>query len=465
MPPTNPRKNNITGWFPRFNPSGLHLTWERPNYYQAQFITESEEVGHNGVNFVRNGMVTELPAGNEIAAGGDNWAIFRSDPIRLITKHSVILGAGCPAINPDGKLAYVDDRQAEVKNLIFDGKVISRGGITDIRVSRTLVVWSQDGRTWGYKIDNSEPARDLHAAPVEFRPIPIDTPDGPWVLNHTHTGIVVKPYRKKHGYRFDNNGQTFYPDAVFKHGKIVAIFTNDRGEQFEYEFDLGRDFIALDIPLPKPDNPIPPKDIPEQPGPKEPKPIMPQAPDLLDYIQKTIASNLQINTMSDGPFAPNRGGITQLVAGKLGFPWGRKSRDRSMTNLSDDALCYRIEGNRFEIYDILNGTDGSATFSYAGTFHDGENGFFVTIGAAPDKPADKPKDEEKESKPAACVILEGKVKLLEAQVDELLKTVAKLEKAPKPKYKLTGGVVKSSFRLFNTLHGHDHDFKIEEVKE
>jgi len=113
------------------------------------------------------------------------------------------------------------------------------------------------------------------------------------------------------------------------------------------------------------------------------------APNRLDVVHAVIAAHPEINRLSDGPFAPNRGGITQLVAQQLGFPFGRKSRDQSQTNLSDDALCYRLQDNRFEIYDILSGGDGSGQWNYVGTFADGENGFFVSVSAAP-QPDPKP---------------------------------------------------------------------------
>jgi hypothetical protein len=106
---------------------------------------------------------------------------------------------------------------------------------------------------------------------------------------------------------------------------------------------------------------------------------MPQAPNKLAEIQAIIDAHPEIKTKRDGPFAPNRGGITQLAAIQFGFPFGRKSKDRSATNLSDDALCYKV-GDKHEIYDILVGATGAANWSYAGTFSEGQNGYFVLPG-------------------------------------------------------------------------------------
>jgi hypothetical protein len=114
------------------------------------------------------------------------------------------------------------------------------------------------------------------------------------------------------------------------------------------------------------------------PGPIVPEePPMPVAPNRLPEVQAIALAHPEINRMKEGPFANDRGGITQLAALQFGAPWGRKSRDGSPTNLSDDALCYQLPDGRFEIYDILSGGDGRVQWVYQGTFAQGQNGYFV----------------------------------------------------------------------------------------
>jgi hypothetical protein len=126
---------------------------------------------------------------------------------------------------------------------------------------------------------------------------------------------------------------------------------------------------------------------------------MPQAPNKLNELIALKDANPKINTRRDGPFAPNRGGITQLAALTFGFPFGRKSRDRSDTNLSDDALTYRVGAHHFEIYDIINGATGGMVWSYMGTFADGQNGYFVVPGGggAPPAPGPDPEDDDEDA--------------------------------------------------------------------
>lgn len=151
---------------------------------------------------------------------------------------------------------------------------------------------------------------------------------------------------------------------------------------------------------------------------------MPTAPNQLAVVQSIITAHPEINRMSDGPFAPNRGGITQLVAQQLGAPWGRKSKDGSDTNLSDDALCYRLSDGRFEIYDILSGGDGSATWGFAGTFRDGENGYFKPVLSAPPQPPPVPPID------------------YAAEIEELKRRVKALEDKPAPSPPDLSGYVK-----------------------
>jgi hypothetical protein len=107
---------------------------------------------------------------------------------------------------------------------------------------------------------------------------------------------------------------------------------------------------------------------------------MPSAPNKLAVVQAVMAAHPEINRLAEG----ERGQITTLVVQALGgLPWGRKAKNKEHTLLSDDALCYRLNSGAFEIYDIISGGDGGATWGFAGTFNEGENGYFHEVEAAP----------------------------------------------------------------------------------
>ncbi len=303
------------GWKPRYSPDGLRVTWERPLYWQAQWLNNSWEFAQNGINILIGGLPTIYPGGNEMSAGGDQWMAFRTDPIRVYDNlGQTFPGAGVPVVNPNGLRGFVDPYQAESKALVFDGVTLSTGAITDVRASRTAIVWSQGGRTWGAPIPGT--AREIQAAPTEFRPIPIDTPSGPWVGCHTHTGLILRPFGETDGYAFDSGGQSYYPDWTFRDGLIVAIFTNDAGVQFEEFFELW----APRVPLGAPPEPVPPNPGPEPPEPEPPNPEPPDPPE-----------------PGPGPIPPIDGGTMQSEQGWLIGPG-----DRVLACDADGVVTYPV---------------------------------------------------------------------------------------------------------------------------
>lgn len=286
------------GWFPRFAPNNTRTTWERDGYWQAQWLDETREIAHGEHMLIIDGASTTISSGTEIGAGGGKWATcFPIGPTRVVTSWGdVFLGAGCPTLNPAGLFGYVDDRQAMVKNLIWNNAPVSRGSITDVRASRTALVWSSSGRTWGLRLDApGSVAQDIQAAPAEFVPVPIDTPTGPWVLSQTHVGLVLRPFGETIGYRFDNNAQAFGPDATWDGAAIATIFTNSAGVQSMQRFDLSAPRVPLNVAAPPVPTPTPTPTPPTPPTEPVPMPstlpfLTPPFPGLLEQVIAALAA-------------------------------------------------------------------------------------------------------------------------------------------------------------------------------
>lgn len=150
------------------------------------------------------------------------------------------------------------------------------------------------------------------------------------------------------------------------------------------------------LPIPQVPGPIVITDTDPEPPPPPvtpQEPNVPFAPNRIDAVREVINENPHIDRIADEV----REEITVLTILKLGgFPWGIKDRDSNPNNdnNSDDALAFRLQDGRFEIYDILSGTDGSAQWDYKGTFADGENGFFREIREIPKPQEPKPGEIE-----------------------------------------------------------------------
>lgn len=97
------------------------------------------------------------------------------------------------------------------------------------------------------------------------------------------------------------------------------------------------------------------------------------APTLIDLIRQTMREHPEINTRDEN----QRGQILDYACAKAGPAWGRKSRNPQGTDLNSDAFCFLRPDGLFEIYDVISGGDGSATWEGYGPFRQGENGYWV----------------------------------------------------------------------------------------
>jgi hypothetical protein len=97
------------------------------------------------------------------------------------------------------------------------------------------------------------------------------------------------------------------------------------------------------------------------------------APNLKDLIVRVMRQHPDINTLDEA----QRGRILDYAAAEAGPSWGRKSRNPQGTDLNTDAFCFLRPDGLFEIYDVISGGDGSATWDGFGPFKQGENGYWV----------------------------------------------------------------------------------------
>lgn len=452
------------GWFPRYSETG-QVTFQVDGVkYRAQFDGPNE-IWDDGNRIFVNGVPNGMAAGNYLATGAGRIATGIPHLQRITTNWLSGLGDGIdlPALNPDGEFFYVTNPQTNSKTIIWHGRAtLHTGPIGDLRASRQALVWSEGSSSSGVLLSNPSQTVRLSVLSEEFRPIPIDTPEGPWVLNHTQTGIILRPFGSNVGFRYDNGGQAYFPDAICLGNTIHVIFTNDHGVQETKQFKLTDQRNAIrDLPT-GPIVVVPPPVTP--PAPEKPS-NMPIAPNVLSTIQAVFSAHPEINTTVD----VERGKITDYVVLALGgFPWGRKDRDRdpNNNNNSDDALCYALDAqaSRYEIYDIINGSNGAPTFSYSGTVSDGEVGFFRAVPGAVPKP--DPGVPGPIGSPTVGVSPEQLAEAIAALKSELQAEFAKqLAELPKPvctytlpKLRVVGKTEVSGW------HQHKIDLEVVEVK-
>lgn len=128
--------------------------------------------------------------------------------------------------------------------------------------------------------------------------------------------------------------------------------------------------------------------IPGTPGVPGPQPGGPEdpgenkgpliAPNMQAEVQRTMDEHPELDPVGEGDKG-ERGEIVNITAQRLGSPpWGRKARrnDPANPNCNTDGLTYMRPDGLFEIYDVVGGGSGAATWQGHGPFEMGENGYW-----------------------------------------------------------------------------------------
>ncbi len=363
-------------------------TWGGGVWLDAQTAVVTPQAG--GVAFWTPGAAPVLrdPRGATVAAGGGRWIAIAVPGGRPTLFGSVgdKPGAGFGDVANDGTVVYKTDYFSDYGLTLYPPTgepVLIPGGLpTDLQaLSGGRAIW----RGGGHGHAGARPA-----APDAQGVRLVELAGEDWLIYWSEThGLCAQVNGALDGYVLEPRPIAFRPSSQAIDGQLVVAWSVTEGEGpgdlVKVTVDRSRPRVPLAVKPPV--QPIVTPPVTPAPTP-DPEPIqMPIAPNKLNDLRAIVASHPEIDTRVDGPFAPNRGGITQIAALQFGYPFGRKSRDRSQTNLSDDALCYQLPDQRFEIYDILSGVDGSATWGYAGTFANGENGYFIVpAGSVPPLP-------------------------------------------------------------------------------
>lgn len=327
-------------------------------------------------------VVVDPPRGaNAMAGGGGKWLadgagyVYGSIPDWY--------GAALIGVAPDGTIAYYPNAQTGVGLVIVDPDGQVHAYADQIAkpapqvVSAGVVIWERGavGR------DPLRPAR------TDAQGIQLVTVDGEdWLVYWAEPlGLVAQRDGATDGYLLGRDTWHYHARNVGGLLRVVWSVTDGEGPNDSRARIVNRTAprVPLTVVGPPIDPPLPP--LPPHP-PLPPKdPTMPTAPNKFSVVQAVFAAHPEIDTRVDVV----RGRITDYVVVALGgVPWGRKDRDKdpNNNNNSDDALCYRLSDGRFEIYDIINGGDGSAAWDYKGTFADGENGYFREVPGVTDPP-------------------------------------------------------------------------------
>ena len=176
-------------------------------------------------------------------------------------------------------------------------------------------------------------------------------------------------------------GNAFEPHLALGAAGTFAIATRT---------ERGAALAIVAPPYPAADTaPAPPTPTPD-PTPPPPAPQTLIAPNGLEAVARAIREHPEINARDEVA----RGRLVDYAAADLNLgadrPWGRKSRNAQGTDLNTDGLTYLRPDGLFEIYDVIGGSTGAATWDGFGPFRPGENGFWVPALPIPASPGPGP---------------------------------------------------------------------------
>jgi hypothetical protein len=171
--------------------------------------------------------------------------------------------------------------------------------------------------------------------------------------------------------------------------------------------------------LPKPGVILPVDPTPE---PEEPEPVAFESPNLQSLVEQQIALHPEINTRDEA----QRGRILDYVCAEANAhharePFGRKGYDAAGKKKNTDGLTYMRRDGLFEIYDVIGGRSGKATWVGYGPFRQGENGYWVkadSVAGPIQPPTDYPPLSPGEIFGAYIRGLEARIKALESRAEK-----------------------------------------------
>lgn len=153
-------------------------------------------------------------------AGGGKWITYLAGPDTLrVSDGTTIAGGASPAMDQNGRYVYrVGDQQIVVSGV---GVVHTSGiGVINPHIATQGVTWGQfvsptRRETYGWRGGSVE--RVQASVNTEFWSIPIDTPEGPWILSDDSVHLYLRPWGAS-SLHIVAPGDTFFPHAVYSAG-------------------------------------------------------------------------------------------------------------------------------------------------------------------------------------------------------------------------------------------------------
>jgi hypothetical protein len=296
-------------YFPRISPDGVHVVAGNGRLeldgkdigvvgWGPCWLNNDHILFNDGTHTSVISLLNHVPAlvaaqgySDLDAQGGTQWIGYRGDNISVEVSTGVkVPGAGAPSISQAGRTAWVNPRQVESKGVYLNGDRIWTGPALDLKVSDTCIAWSTPTSLF-YKVQNGPVFEQPKLGVSLYRPVPIDTPSGPWIQCHTQQGIVLFQPGQTRGHYKNTNGQSYYPDARCVGDHILSVYTDVHGVLGSATFPLTP---SVDLTT-----------IHEGTPPPQPKPEPPPMPTRTNHLD--LVTQVCVEMAALFPVGPERG--------------------------------------------------------------------------------------------------------------------------------------------------------------
>lgn len=342
---------------------------------------------------VRDGTLTVLLMEGVVdyCSGGGQWSA------RTVNENFYINGKPEGNIfpicyGPNGTLAYTHWKSKQGLWLRTNNQNVhlSDGVVFDVTVLGTnQATWKEGNKiksSWGMEIKN------LPGGFSWVRSVIINGMLHVMYLAEGINKVVLHPWNSFIGWVI-GSGPCYYPD-LFYNGELLIVYSasaDDLNQTLSFNAHLTDPMDLESLFDSKPPDP-------EPPDPEEPDMEI-QAPNEIETVREVMEDHPEIDTMDE----EERGKIIDYTCVELNppnrnKPWGRKARQSDGSDKNTDGLTYLRTDGKFEIIDIISGTDGSATWDHKGIFAQGENGYWAPHDPVDSEPVD-PEEPEPEPEP------------------------------------------------------------------
>lgn len=253
------------GWFPRISLDGRHVASGNLDITLDGVLLSPDGIGpvwaqrpdgSNLLYYVRQSdgalmywewggplspQAIRTSGGNSIAAGGSRWAIYRTDPVRIIYDNGFELADfRDPAYDDLGEnIAYLDQAGG---NLYVNGVMKMQAPCMNPRWGSLTLCWECNTRIYGCTTPG-QPVVDLTVPGLrQYKPVPVWTGKYLLVLSHTDTGLILQRWGTNSGWLVYNGGVDGPMDARWNPDtQTVRIAYNVKGVLQEAWIDPDED--------------------------------------------------------------------------------------------------------------------------------------------------------------------------------------------------------------------------------